>query len=243
MINLDENLNSTATLLTAVAVDDEPKALELIGIHAARINFLDLKKSFRDPLEAVAWLKDHTVDLLFLDINMPQLSGLKFRSLIGGQTMIIFTTAYSEFAAESYELEATDYLLKPILFERFLKAVLKARSMKTPLPQTHQAPNWIYVKSGPKLWKLNVEEILFLEKDGNYIWFHTPDKKIMARLNIAQAMEMLPGTGFFRVHKSYIVALDRIDSLEPHQVTIRGRNIPVARNIRDELQRRMGTEF
>lgn len=232
--------------LTAIAVDDEPKALEIISIHCAKIPFLQLQHTFRDALEAISWLRSNQVDLVFLDINMPNLSGLAFRSLIGDQPMIIFTTAYAEYAVESYELKAIDYLLKPIPFARFLDASLKAQEQHQwkkdkPLPptpppsQTIENIQTIYVKSGTKLYKLNIAEILYIEKDGNYVFFHTLNGRLISRLNMQQLMDLLPENHFLRVHKSFVIALRHIDVFEPHQVTIGNKKIPVSKTQRELL--------
>jgi two-component system, LytTR family, response regulator len=239
-------------MLTAIAVDDEPKALEVLALHAARLPFLDLKATFRDEMTAIAWLQNNPVDLIFLDINMPNLSGLSFRPLIGGQTMIVFTTAYSEYAVESYEQDAVDYLVKPIRFERFTKAVVRAARRKGLLPDSISSPTpspddspasrqVIFVKSGLSLVRLPVEDILYLQKDGNYVYFHTAGgNRVMARLTAAQALDLLPGARFFQVHKSYIVALDRVREAAPHRVWIGQAEIPVAKERWKELMERLG---
>ncbi len=236
--------------LVAIAVDDEPKALEVIRLHTAKVPFLDLKKTFRNPMQAITWMQAHPVDLIFLDINMPHLSGLKFREHISRETMIIFTTAYSEYALESYDLNALDYLLKPIPFNRFLKAVLKAQE-QWQLRHDHDLPNkgeggnnnpasyhsqqYIYVKSGTKLHKIDAADILFVEKDGNYVFFHTSKSKIISRLNMTQLKELLPKKEFTRVHKSYIVAIRHIDFVENQQIGIAGRKVPLAKAYKKDL--------
>lgn len=238
-------------MLTAIAIDDEPKALEIIEIHAAKLPFLELKHSFRDALEAIAWLHEHPVDVVFLDINMPNLSGLKFRQLTGDGPMIIFTTAYSEYAVESYEQGAVDYLVKPIPFERFMKAALRAREWKTlknetspttpPAGEEVISGKSIYVKTGTKFVRLRVEDIRYLQKDGNYIFFHTAGgQRVMSRLSTAQALELLPPETFLQVHKSYIVALPHIREVEAQQVTVGEAVIPVTKERWKELQERLG---
>lgn len=234
--------------LIAIAVEDEPKALEVIQIHAKKIPFLALRRSFRDALAAISWLQDNQVDLIFLDINMPSLSGLKFREYVGPAPMIIFTTAYAKYAVESYNLNAVDYLLKPISFDRFFKAALKARESwqlrqgktihPTPTPSSTQpteGQHFIYVKSGSKLYKVSPSDILFLEKNGNYVFFHTKTQKIISRLNMSQLLELLPSTGFLKVHKSYIISLQHIEVVEPGQVMIAGQKIPIAKAYKEEL--------
>lgn len=234
--------------MRAIAIDDEPKALETLSRYLEKIPFLRLEQTFRDPLAAIAWWQEQQADLVFADINMPNLSGLKIREFMP-RTLLIFTTAYSEFAVESYELNAVDYLVKPIPFDRFLKACLKAKQhlellagaatpSHPPTSGQHQAS--LFIKSGPKHFQLAVERILFIEKDGNYVTFHTPDTKVLSRLTMQQVLGLLPG-GFLQVHKSYIVALQHIEVLEQHQVLIADRRIPVSKAHRAALMAALTT--
>ncbi|HFA48626.1 MAG TPA: response regulator transcription factor [Bacteroidetes bacterium] len=231
-------------MLNTIAIDDEPKALEIIQMHAGKIPFLEIKNTFRDAMSAIGYLQKNSADLALLDINMPNLSGLKFREIIGSEIMIIFTTAYSEYAVESYEQNAVDYLLKPIRFPRFLNAVLKAKKLKelrlgtqaAHLPKAKQnTENCLFIKSGNKRYKLNTSEILYIEKDGNYVFFHTADKKVMSRMNMQQVLDMLPDGQFVRVHKSWAVALKHIDILEARQVTVNSRVIPIGKFYEKEI--------
>jgi DNA-binding LytR/AlgR family response regulator len=235
-------------LITCIAIDDEPKALEIITSHCRHIPFLDLKAGFRDPLEAISYMKEQEVKLIFLDINMPRITGLQFLNLLKHQPLIIFTTAYSEYAIESYEYEAVDYLLKPFAFDRFLKAATKAfdrlESARPKLPESsppeekaHQ--QFIYLKSGPKLHKLGFEEILYVEKDGNYLMFNTRDKKILSRQNMKNIFQILPERSFLRVHRSFVINLGLISTIESHQVTIGDITIPLSSQYRDDLMGRV----
>ena len=239
-----------AAKLQCIAVDDEPRALEVIGLYAARVPFLDLQRTFRNPVEALAWLKDNPTPLVFLDINMPEISGLNFREISGQPLMAIFTTAYSEYAVESYEQDAIDYLVKPIRYERFLKAALRARerwlSQPTLPPQApseaiakESRSDFLFIKSGKKHFRLAVGEILYLEKDGNYLWFHTPERRLLSRFSVQEAMEMLPPARFMQVHRSFVVALPHIGEVENHQVRIGSHLIPVAKAYREELMARL----
>lgn len=241
-------------MLRAIAIDDEPNALEVISLHCRKLTFVKLEQCFRSPLDAINWLQHHAVDVVFLDINMPELSGLKFRQLLGEGVPIIFTTAYSEYAAESYNQDAIDYLLKPITFDRFLKAILKvqrrvgeAEGMTGEKPELiegaeENVSSEVYVKSGTKLYKLKTNDILYLEKDGNYVTFHTKDRKVLSRQNMSQVLNLLPEKAFLRVHKSYIVALQHIEIVETHQLTIQGKRIPIAKTYRPALMERLGIE-
>ena len=232
-------------MLTAIAIDDEPKALEIIQMHADKTPFLSLEKTFREAMSAIEWMQANYADVVFLDINMPHLSGLKFRELVGQQPMIIFTTAYSEYAVESYEQNAVDYLLKPIQFPRFLQAVLKAKQLFELKNKTASSAhstekvvfeNSIYIKSGNKKFKINTNDILYLEKDGNYIYFHLSDKKIISRMNMQQALDLLPEGQFIRIHKSWIISKKHIEVLELHQVVINSVAIPIGKRFEKEVK-------
>ncbi|MCB9275221.1 MAG: response regulator transcription factor [Lewinellaceae bacterium] len=229
--------------ISCIAVDDEPRALEVIRLHAAKAPFLSLQRTFRSPLEALSWLKANPVQLVFLDIDMPEISGLNFLDLAGQPLMAIFTTAYSEYAVESYEQQAIDYLVKPIRFERFLKAALRAqeywlhrRQSLAPVPGQPESPaRQLFIKSGAKHYRLDVADILYLQKDGNYVWFHTAGQHVLSRFSVRQALEMLPASEFQQVHRSYIVGLRHIEVVEPHQVKVGGQVVPVAKAYREAL--------
>ncbi|MEM7368755.1 MAG: LytTR family DNA-binding domain-containing protein [Bacteroidota bacterium] len=232
--------------ITSIAIDDEPKALEIIERYVGKVSFMKLLHAFRDPLDAMDWLSDSSVDVLFLDINMPHLSGLAFRDLIGREPLIIFTTAYAEYALESYEHRALDYLLKPISFDRFFSAALKAKDYleKRPSP-IHQPPTvgqQLFIKSGQKRYKLSPADVLFCEKDGNYCIVHTVEKKILSRLTMTQLLTLLPEESFLRVHKSFVVNLTHVSIIEPHQLTIGASQIPIAKSYRDIVKNRLGHE-
>lgn len=237
--------------LHCIAIDDEPRALEVISSHCRKVPFLELTATFRDPLEAMTYMKAHETHLIFLDINMPRVSGLQFLKLLRDQPLVIFTTAYTEYAIESYDYEAVDYLLKPFAFDRFLKAATKAldrlqvntttQTGSTAVPEV--APQkFIYLKSGPKLHKLGFDDILYVEKDGNYLTFHTQDKKILSRQNMKNVFQILPEDRFFRIHRSFVVNLNLIDTIENHQVTIGQTTIPLSSQYRDELMGRFGSD-
>lgn len=234
--------------ITCIAIDDEPKALEIIASHCRHIPFLDLKAAFRAPLEAMSYMKEQEVKLIFLDINMPRITGLQFLSLLRQKPLIIFTTAYSEYAIESYEYEAVDYLLKPFAFDRFLKAATKAldrletseRKVADTTAAEHSSnQQFIYLKSGPKLHKLCFDDILYVEKDGNYLTFNTGDKKILSRQNMKHIFQILPESRFLRVHRSYVINLGLISTIESHQVTIGDITIPLSSQYRDDLMERV----
>jgi DNA-binding LytR/AlgR family response regulator len=228
-------------MITCIAIDDEPKALEVIERYCQKIGLVSLKATFREPLKAIEFLNREKVDLIFLDINMPDLSGIQFLQTLSPRPLIIFTTAYSQYAVESYELNALDYLLKPITFERFLIAINKAAaalpSKNTPGPDEEAA---VFIKSGPQTYRVKVSEILYLEKNGNYITVHLKDENILVRENMGDIFGLVPAADFIRVHKSYVVAIRHISMIEVHQLIVNGEKIPIGSTYRDSLRDRLG---
>ncbi len=224
-------------MLRAIAIDDEPKALDIVRLYADKIPFLKLDKTFRDALEALSYLKEESVDLIFLDINMPDLSGIEFLQSLTNPPMVIFTTAYSEYAVESYDYQAVDYLLKPITFTRFLKAVNKAAEIfeNTKFVAHHEPDGTkhetghLLVKSGTEMYNISYQNILYIEGAQNYVFIHTPEKKIISLMRMKEMELKLPSTLFFRIHKSFIIALKQIDKIEAYQVTIKNHIIPIGK--------------
>lgn len=225
-----------------IIIDDEPDAIDVLRIHLNKIPFMELKATFRDPLDALEYFQKHTVDLLFLDINMPKLSGISFAKFLENPPLIIFTTAYSEYALESYELKAVDYLLKPIEFDRLLKAVMKAKEVlnqnragvKTSLETSREiSEQTVFIKSGSEFHQVPIQNIKYIESDGNYVTFHTTKRSIVARYKISEVKELLPQKFFVRVHRSYIVAIKHIETIKNHCVVIDGIEIPISSNHRE----------
>ena len=228
-------------MMTCIAIDDEPKALEVIERYCQKISLASLKATFREPLKAIEFLNREKVDLIFLDINMPDISGMQLLQTLSPRPLIIFTTAYSQYAVESYELNALDYLLKPITFERFLLAINKAAatlsSKNTTGPDEDAA---VFIKSGPQTYQVKVSDILYLEKDGNYITVHLKDRNILIRENMGDVFDLVPAADFIRVHKSYVVAIKHITMIEVHQLTVNCETIPIGSTYRDSLRDRLG---
>jgi len=228
-------------MITCIAIDDEPKALEVIERYCRKTSLVDLKATFREPVKAIEFLNREKVDLIFLDINMPEISGMQLVQTLSPKPMIIFTTAYSHYAVESYDLNALDYLLKPITFERFLAAINKAAA--TPSSKngvSNEGDPTVFIKSGPQTYQVKVDEILYLEKDGNYITVHLKDKNILIRENMGDIFDLVSATDFIRVHKSYVVAIKHITMIEVHQIVINGEKIPIGSTYRDLLRSRLG---
>ncbi|MCA8832859.1 LytR/AlgR family response regulator transcription factor [Hymenobacter pini] len=211
-------------MISCLIVDDEQGAIDILRTFIEKTPFLTLVGSSTNPVEALSLLQRQPVDLLFLDIHMPQLSGLDFMRLIQGKTKVILTTAYSEFAVEGFELEALDYLLKPIAFERFLKAAQKALNTSIE-PSARWQPaekpdDYIFVKteSKGKMTKVNFDEIVYVEGMKNYLAIHTAEERIVTLLNIKDLEDRLPPKNFMRVHKSYVVSMDKIKALDGNQI-------------------------
>jgi DNA-binding LytR/AlgR family response regulator len=207
-------------VISCLIVDDEQAAIDILRQYVEKTPFLTLAGTTTNPLEALRLVATMPVDLVFLDIHMPQLSGLEVLPLLRGKAQVIFTTAYSEFAVPAFELEALDYLLKPIAFERFLKASQKALKAQAPvaLPLAPAAlpDNYIFVKGDGKghMRKVAFDDIVYVEGLKNYVSIYTTQERIITLLNIKDLQERLPAAQFMRVHKSYIVSLDKIKALD-----------------------------
>ncbi|MBC8156357.1 MAG: response regulator transcription factor [Bacteroidetes bacterium] len=239
-------------MLTAIAIDDEPIALDVIRFHANKVPFLYLKQTFVNAIEALSYLRTEPVDLVFLDVNMPDLTGLDVARLLPPTTMVIFSTAYAEHAVKGFELNAVDYLVKPVDFGRFLQACNRAnerrQSLANPTDDRKRSPAErdavsrdpvLFVKDGYDYVRIALDDLLYIESEGNYLTFYETGKKVVTRMTVAEAMTQLPGPGFMRIHKSYIVSLTHIDKIERHQVTIGKTQIPLAGTYRDELLERV----
>lgn len=222
--------------MLAIAIDDEPMALEVVKAHASKVPFLELKACFTDALQALEYLQQEPVDLLFLDIKMPDISGLEFVTSLQKKPMVVFTTAYSEHAVTSFELDAIDYLLKPFSLARFVKACNKAQELLQLRNHAVAAKDYFFLKTGYEQVKVQYDEILYMEAAGNYVTFVLQDKSLLSRMTINELSELLPADKFMRVHRSYIVAKEKVDKIERHQVSIGGSSVPVGASYLPQLQ-------
>lgn len=222
--------------MTAIAVDDEPPALQVIQSLAAKVPFINLKAQFTDAFKALEYLQKENIDLLFLDIKMPDISGIEFFNSLQRKPLLIFTTAYAEHAVTSFEMDAVDYLLKPFSLARFIKGCNKAFELYN-LRNAAETSDHLYLKTGYEQVKVIFEDILYLEATGNYVTFVLRDKKILSRLTLAEALNLIPSAKFVRTHRSFIVAVNKITKIERHQVTIQGATIPVSEAYKAELQK------
>ena len=213
--------------MKAIAIDDEPIALEIIKSHASKVPFLELKESFTDAFKALEYLQKNNIDLLFLDIKMPDISGIELLNSLPQKPLVIFTTAYTEHAVASFELDAVDYLLKPFSLSRFIKGCNKAFELYN-FRNSAEIADHLYVKTGYEQVKLLYADILYAEATGNYVTFVLKDKSILSRSTFVEAANLLPTNKFVRVHRSYIVSISKIDKVERHQLTINETKIPVS---------------
>lgn len=222
--------------MKAIIVDDEPKAIELLKNYLQHFQSIELVNSFRNGFKVLEYLAKEKVDLIFLDINMPNLSGVALSKLLPPATKIIFTTAYSEYAVESYEVNAVDYLLKPIGFERFAKAVNKVLSNQS-ITNTSKE-NKFLIKSGYEMHSADVDQIYYLKKDGNYMNYVLKGKTILARESIREALTRLPEQ-FIQVHKSYIINTNKVEVIHRDEVEINGVRITIGSNFAADFKRRL----
>lgn len=228
--------------MRVLIVDDEPKAIELIASYISHFADFKLVKTFRNGLKALEFLNTNEIDIIFLDINMPHLSGLSLSKMISPKTAIVFTTAYSEHAVESYNVNAFDYLLKPISLERFSKTVTKLLDVfetkqKWNSTSTENAKT-IFVKSGLETHQIQVDAIDYLKKDGNYMYYFVGPKNIMVRESIAEAVQNLTND-FIQVQKSYIVNFKKINSITADYISIGDFQIPIGEQFKKVLRAKM----
>lgn len=222
-------------MIRCIAIDDEPKALEVIKNHIARVPFLQLMKSFVDPFKAVNFFNENQIDLVFLDINMPDINGVQLVKNFTNKPLIIFTTAYSEYAIQSYEVEAVDYLLKPFDFARFLRAATKAKDRLS--KSTLHVNNFFFVNTGNQKRRLFYSEIYCIEGEGNYVKYLTKEGNVLVRSTIKETLQLLPPSRFVQIHRSYIVALQWIEKIEDNHVYVAQRRISIGATYRENFLR------
>ena len=217
-------------MLKAIAIDDEPIALEVVKSLSSKIAFIELLDCFTNAFKAIDFLQKEKVDLIFLDIKMPDISGIDFLKSLSHPPMVIFTTAYSEHAVQSFELDAIDYLLKPFSLSRFLKACNKANEqllfrnkIATALPE----PSAIFIKSGYEQIKVEPADILYVESSGNYMQFVLDNRKIASRLTMSEVEALLPPLDFIRIHRSYIVSKKQIQKMDRKSIWIKQTELPI----------------
>jgi DNA-binding LytR/AlgR family response regulator len=223
--------------INCIAIDDEPLALNKIREYIKRIGYLNLLSTFDNAIDALEFMKDNKVDLIFLDIQMEELTGIQMLEALQVKPKVVLTTAYDEYALKGYELDVCDYLLKPISFQRFLQACEKvykqidpeihANIEKTVPLENKNKSNYFFVKNGNKTQKINFEDILFVEGMKDYLRIWTIHEKVMTLLSFKKLEEILPSDKFIRIHKSYLISIDKIESIERNRIKIAGERLPI----------------
>ena len=222
-------------MIRCIVVDDTPLAVEKLEAFIAQVPLLHLLQSFNSGIEAIVYMKTNLVDLVFLDIQMEQFTGLQFIEALQYRPKIVIVSAYNEYAVQGFDYNVTDYLLKPYSFERFLKAVDKVQAEM----QVKTAKNYMFVKTEYRMERVDFADILFVEGQGAYLRIVTRQTKIVTLQSFQNMEQILPSDNFVRVHKSYIVAMDKIESIERNIILTGGQRIPVGKYYQDEFYRRI----
>lgn len=236
--------------LNVLAIDDEPLALRVIAAHAKKVPFLTLVRATTNPVEGLLHVQQGGIDLVLLDVQMATMTGFQFLQILQGQCPVILTTAYPQYALEGYEYAVADYLLKPISFERFLKAVQRVHTLKAtqaatgesaaPVRAAPEAAGFIFIKTDSRLLKTNLADICYIVGGKEYATVVTPAGKILTLTSLAKMAEALPPSRFLRVHKSYIVALDKIESIERQRIYLANTVIPIGETYRAGFAKMLG---
>ncbi len=214
--------------IRCIIIDDEPLAIQLLADYVEKTGGLTLIATFSNPIEGLQYLQQHDVDLIFLDIQMPELTGVQLMKILNQKFPIILTTAYSQYAIDGFEHNVIDYLLKPIPYDRFLVAIQKVQSNMNEAIQVTSAPTYIFVKSEYRVQKILLQDILYLEGLGDYVAIHTKEGKILTLEKMKHFAQLLPDNDFMRVHKSYIVALNKIEYIERNRIVIKAVRLPIS---------------
>jgi len=225
--------------LSCIIVDDEPVARKILHEFVEQVPFMDLHGKFENAMKAEAFLKTNVVDLIFLDIEMPKVSGLQFLQRMHIESMVILTTAFPQYALEGYELDIIDYLLKPFALSRFLKAVQKAKDFYQMKNRTAGAlpSTYIFIKSEKRIEKIELSDILYAESVGNYVSVYTENKRIVAYLTMKSLESQLPADEFIKIHQSYLVNCSKIEAIEGNEIKIGCKSLPMSRNYRDTVMK------
>jgi DNA-binding LytR/AlgR family response regulator len=219
--------------IDCIIVEDEPLAMERTKNFIAKIPELHLKASFENAIDAMSYLGENEIDLIFLDIKMDEISGIQFLESVKVNAEVVITTAYDEYALKGYDLNVTDYLLKPFTLDRFIQSIEKVKHKIS--DKTASDLEFVFIKTENRLEKINIDEVLYVEGMGDYRRIHCSDKKIMTLQTYSELEELFPKTKIVRVHKSYMVALDKIDSIERSRIRIQDEIIPISDTYRESF--------
>lgn len=226
--------------ITCIIIEDEPLAVKVLKDYIAEVPFLDLQDSFKDAILATDYLRSHSVDLIFLDIHLPKLKGMAFLKMLSHPPAVIITTAYHQYAVEGFDLNVTDYLLKPFEFERFLVAVTKVKtttvSVPSPALESPETKDFIFLNVQKKKVKVLFSELLYIESQREYVKVVTTKKEYLAKMSTHELEALLPAQRFKRIHRSFIVALEKIESYTAEEVEVNGVGIPIGRGYREVLE-------
>lgn len=234
-------------MLRCVIVDDEPLAVQLLSDYVRKTPDLELAAAFSNPIEALQYLQGHSGLLLFLDVQMPELTGIQVMKILNQRLPVILTTAYEQYALEGYEHDVVDYLLKPISYDRFYQAVQKVQSRMPPRstaetaePKPTAARDYFFLKTEYRIQRVDFDAIYYLEGQGDYVAVHTQHGRIFTLENMKDLEQELPGEAFLRVHRSYIVSLSKIEYIERNRILINGERIPVSDSYKKIVAERVG---
>lgn len=214
-------------MIHCIAIDDEPLALQLVQEYCAKISFLKLEKTFTNTDEAIAFMQSNTVDLLFLDIQMPDITGIQFYKGLSEKPPVIFTTAYKDFAVEGFNVDAVDYLLKPFEYDRFLKACYKAKEYIEFLSSQEVQLNSLFIKVNYEIMKINLKDIDLIEALDDYIKIYIKPNPVLTLMTLKSIQEKLPSRDFVRIHRSFIIPIAKIEKFSKSKVWIAGKEIPI----------------
>lgn len=222
--------------IKVIAIDDEPPALEVISHHCEKISFVELQSTFFDVSEAMAYLNQNKIDMVFLDIEMPEIMGTDLAKLISEMgILIVFVTAHPQYAITGFELAATDYLLKPVSFSRFLTSCNRVLQQ---IQKVRGESNSLFVKDGYDWVKVETNQIAYIQSDANLLMIYMlNNSRVITRMTMSELLDLLPNENFRRIHKSFIVALDAVQKIERHQLTVNNKTIPMAAAYRAEIEK------
>ena len=224
-------------MIKCIAIDDEPLALQIITKYCEKISFLQLQATFTNPDEAKNYIENNSIDLLFLDIQMPDITGIQFYKNLSKKPMVIFTTAYKDFAVEGFNVDAIDYLLKPFEYDRFLKAVYKANEYMEFLSSQDLQLNSLYLKVNYEMMKINLKDIELIEALDDYIKLYIKPSPVLTLMTLKTILEKLPPKEFVRVHRSYIIPLNKVEKFSKNKITVSGKEVPIGSSYADIYDR------
>lgn len=227
--------------ISCIIIEDEPLAVKVLSDYVAQVPFLELRSTFKDAILATDYLRNNPVELIFLDIHLPKLKGMAFLKTIPHPPAVIITTAYHQYAVEGFNLNVTDYLLKPFEFERFLVAVNKVKTRQIPAEKVSETQtstkDYLFLNVQKKKVKIHFAEIVYIESQREYIKIVTTKKEFVSKMSTHEIEELLPGSQFKRIHRSFIVAVGKIESYTAESVEVNGVSIPVGRGYKDVIEK------